>query len=140
MLMMQFVDIASMTNTAIPFVQSASYPIRPGNLVRPLIDGEPAFRRICETIEAAQKSVWLTVTFMWSNFEMPDGRGCTLDVLDRAAARGIDVRVIFWRPDVKTEGLKLRAALERSERAIGGAWPLGNGERSQPAVSNTGSH
>lgn len=64
-----------MTNNVIPFVQSASYPIRPGNLVRPLIDGELAFRRICETIEAAQKSVWATVTFMWADFEMPDGRG-----------------------------------------------------------------
>jgi len=73
--MMQFVDIAPMTNTAIPFVQSVSYPIRPGNLVRPLIDGEPAFRRICEAIEAARRSIWVTVTFMWAAFEMPDGRG-----------------------------------------------------------------
>ncbi|TDI24050.1 MAG: phosphatidylserine/phosphatidylglycerophosphate/cardiolipin synthase family protein, partial [Acidobacteria bacterium] len=28
---------------------------------------------------------------------MPDGRGSFFDVLDRAAARGLDVRVIFWR-------------------------------------------
>jgi phosphatidylserine/phosphatidylglycerophosphate/cardiolipin synthase-like enzyme len=68
--MMQYVDIVPMTNYVIPFVPSASYPIPPGNLVRPLIDDEPAFRRICETIEAAQKSVWVTVTFMWSDFEM----------------------------------------------------------------------
>lgn len=107
--MMQLVDIVPMTNSVIPFVQSASYPVRPGNLVRPLIDGEPAFRRICETIEAAQKSVWVTVTFMWADFEMPDGRGGTFDVLDRAAARGIDVRLIFWRPDAKTEWLRRNA-------------------------------
>lgn len=106
---MQFVDIALMTNTAIPFVQSASYPIRPGNLVRPLIDGEPAFRRICEAIEAARQSVWVTVTFMWADFEMPGGRGGTFDVLDRAAARGIDVRVIFWRPDAMTERFRRNA-------------------------------
>lgn len=92
---MQFVDIALMTNTVIPFVRSASYPIRSGNMVRPLIDGEPAFRRICEAIEAAQQNVWVTVTFMWATFEMPDGRGSTFDILDRAAARGIDVRLIF---------------------------------------------
>ena len=98
-----------MTSTAIPFVQSASYPIRPGNLVRPLIDGEPAFRRICEAIEAARQSVWVTVTFMWAAFEMPDSRGGAFDVLDRAAARGIDVRLIFWRPDAKTEWLKRNA-------------------------------
>jgi len=96
-------------STTIPFVQSGSYPVRPGNLVRPLIDGEPAFRRICEAIEAAQQSVWVTVTFMWTAFEMPDGRGGTFDVLDRAAARGIDVRLIFWRPDAQTEWLKRNA-------------------------------
>ena len=98
-----------MTGTAIPFVQSASYPVRPGNMVRPLIDGEPAFRRICEAIEAARQRVWATVTFMWATFEMPDGRGSTFDVLDRAAARGIDVRIIFWRPDAETDWLRRNA-------------------------------
>jgi cardiolipin synthase A/B len=49
------------------------------------------------------------VTFMWADFEMPDGRGDTFNVLDRAAARGVDVRVIFWRPDAKTEWLKRNA-------------------------------
>ena len=101
-----------MTSTAIPFVQSASYPTRPGKFVRPLIDGESAFRRICEAIEAARHSVWVTVTFMWAAFEMPDARGATFDVLDRAAARGIDVRLIFWRPDAETESLRCNAFWE----------------------------
>ena len=91
--------------TAIPFVEQASYPVRSGNCVRPLVDGEPAFRRICEAIDSARASLWVTVTFMWSAFEMPDGRGSALDVFDRAAARGIDVRLIFWRPDTETEHL-----------------------------------
>lgn len=39
---------------------------------------------------------------MWQSFEMPDGRGTALDVLQRAARRGIDVRIIFWRPDDET--------------------------------------
>ena len=30
---------------------------------------------------------------------MPDGRGALFDELDRATARGLDVRVIFWRPN-----------------------------------------
>ena len=34
------------------FVTSGSYPTRGGNMVRPLIDGEPAFGRICEAIES----------------------------------------------------------------------------------------
>ncbi|HEY8286554.1 MAG TPA: phosphatidylserine/phosphatidylglycerophosphate/cardiolipin synthase family protein [Chloroflexota bacterium] len=96
-------------NITIPFVRSGSYPLRAGNVVRLLVDGEPAFRRICEAIEAARSSVWVTVTFMWATFEMPDDRGAALDVLDRAAARGVDVRLIFWRPDAETEELKHNA-------------------------------
>lgn len=95
-----------MNDTTIPSVVSASYPARSGNLVRPLIDGETAFRRICEAIEAAHRSVWVTVTFMWPSFEMPDGQGTPLDVLSRAAARRLDVRLICWRPDHETEHLK----------------------------------
>jgi len=91
-----------MSNT-IPFAQSGSYPVRLGNVVQPLIDGEPAFRRICEAIENATHSVWATIAFMWPSFEMPDGRGSALDVFDRAAARGVDVRIIFWRPDADME-------------------------------------
>jgi cardiolipin synthase A/B len=102
-------------NGVIPFVRSGSYPKRSGNLVRPLIDGVPAFRRICEAVDGAQSSVWLTVTFMWPEFEMPDGRGCALDVLDRAAARGIDVRLICWRPDEETAWLRRNAFWGSSE-------------------------
>jgi len=81
----------------IPFSDCGSYPVRGGNAVRPLVDGEPAFRRICEAVEAARHSVWVTVAFYNPNFQMPDGRGSIFDVLDGAAGRGVDVRVIFWR-------------------------------------------
>ena len=81
----------------IPFTDTGSYPIRAGNAVRPLVDGEPAFRRICEAVEAARKSVWVTIAFYQPAFQMPDGRGNLFDVLDRAVERGLDVRVIFWR-------------------------------------------
>jgi cardiolipin synthase A/B len=99
-----FMNIVPATSIAIPFVQG-SYPPRCGNLVRPLIDGQPAFQRICELIETARRSVWVTITFMWQACEMPDGRGTPFDVLDRAAAQGIDVRIIFWRPDEETAWL-----------------------------------
>lgn len=99
----------------IPFVESSSYPARGGNSVRPLIDGVPAFRRICEAIDAATHSVWASVTFMWPDFEMPDGRGTALDVLSRAAARGVDVRIIFWRPDEDMTGHRRTAFWGRSD-------------------------
>jgi phosphatidylserine/phosphatidylglycerophosphate/cardiolipin synthase-like enzyme len=88
-----------MLNSASPFITTGTYPTRSGNELRPWIDGEPAFRRICATIEAAEESVWATITFMWPSFRMPDGRGTALDLLERAARRGLDVRLIFWRPD-----------------------------------------
>jgi cardiolipin synthase A/B len=97
------------------FADTGSYPTRAGNRVTPWIDGEPAFRRICEAIEAARHSVWATVTFMWPSFQMPDGRGAALDVLELAADRGIDVRVIFWRPDEETASLRQNAFWGSSE-------------------------
>ncbi len=86
----------------IPFASGGSYPVRTGNRVHPLIDGEPAFRRICEAVDAARASVWVTVAFLQDGFRMPDGRGSVFDVLDRAAARGLDVRVIFWRVNAES--------------------------------------
>jgi cardiolipin synthase len=91
-----------MQTSSIPFATTGAYPTRNGNLVRAWVDGEPAFRRICGAIETAQQSVWATITFMWPSFQMPDGHGAALDVLERATRRGIDVRIIFWRPDDQT--------------------------------------
>lgn len=82
-----------------PFVASGSYPVREGNTVRLWVDGEPAFERICRAIEGARRSVWATVTFLWPEFVMPGRRGPALEVLARAAERGVDVRLLFWRPD-----------------------------------------
>jgi phosphatidylserine/phosphatidylglycerophosphate/cardiolipin synthase-like enzyme len=90
------------TAQAIPFVPDAPYPSREANFVRPLIDGVPAFRRICAAIDAAQHSIFVTVAFIHQDFLMPDGRGSFFDVLDAATRRGIDVRVIFWRTEPHT--------------------------------------
>lgn len=82
----------------VPSALGGAYPVRSGNLVRPLVDGVPAFRRIEEAIGAARHSLWLTVAFYAPDFRFPDGRGL-FDVLDDAVARGQDVRVLFWRPN-----------------------------------------
>ena len=95
--------------THIPFVTTGAYPVRPGNRVHPLIDGEPAFRRVCDAIDQAQAQVWVAVTFLWASFQMPDGRGSFFDVLTRARQRGLDVRVLFWRPDDATAHLRTNA-------------------------------
>ncbi len=81
----------------VPPIEEGPYPVRFGNRVEPLIGGERAFRRICQAVEAARHSVWVTVAFLESDFAFPDGRGHLFDLLDRAARRGIDVRALFWR-------------------------------------------
>lgn len=88
----------------IAFIESGSYPVRNGNMIRPLVDSAPTFRRICEAIEEAQHSIWLTITFMDPDFQMPGNRGTLFDVLDRAVERGLDVRIIFWRPNPESSG------------------------------------
>jgi phosphatidylserine/phosphatidylglycerophosphate/cardiolipin synthase-like enzyme len=75
-----------------------TYPRRDGNRVRPLIGGREAFGRIAEAVDAARERVWLTVAFYGDDFRVPDGRGL-FDLLEGAAARGVDVRALFWRPN-----------------------------------------
>ena len=77
---------------------SGSYPRRDGNSVRPLIGGAEAFARIAEAVDAARERVWLTVAFYADDFRLPDGRGL-FELLEGAAARGVDVRAVFWRPN-----------------------------------------
>jgi cardiolipin synthase A/B len=91
-----------MTSTDIPCATSCSSPARPGNRVRVLVDGPEIARRIGEAIEQACHSVWLTVAFYSDDFLFPDGRGPLFDVLDRAVARGVDVRLLIWRPNPET--------------------------------------
>jgi len=45
------------TPSRIPPAARAAYPLRPGNAVRPWIDGVPAFERICRAVEEARHSV-----------------------------------------------------------------------------------
>ena len=85
----------------IPCARNGSYPQRPGNLLRPLVDGDPTFRRIAEAVAAARGSVWVTVAFVERDLALPGADGTLFDLLDRAAARGLDVRALFWRePDL----------------------------------------
>jgi cardiolipin synthase len=105
-------------NSHIPFAAACSYPPRMGNAVRPLVDGVPAFRRIAEAVATARHSVWLTVAFYAPDFRMPDGSGSLFDVLDRATARGLDVRVIFWRPNPESSGYGRTFAGTGEEREL----------------------
>ncbi len=86
----------------IPGTTSGPYPARPGNRVRVFIDGPQIMRRIGEAIANARHSVWLTVAFYSDDFLVPDGQEPLFDILDRAVARGVDVRLLIWRPNPET--------------------------------------
>jgi phosphatidylserine/phosphatidylglycerophosphate/cardiolipin synthase-like enzyme len=81
------------------------------------VDGAPTFRRIADAIGAARHSVWLTVTFCAPDFRFPDGRGL-FDVLDNAMARGLDVRVLFWRPNPESSRYGRTFAGTEAEREL----------------------
>lgn len=91
------------------FVETGTYPTREGNAVYPLIDGVPAFRRICEVIESSRTNVFATITFMWPDFAMPAPYGTALQVLENAAKRGVRVHLIFWRPEAQMASHKKNA-------------------------------
>ena len=82
-----------------PPASGATYPPREGNLVEPLVDGAVAFDRIAAAVEAATYSVRVCVAFIEVDACFPGGRGTFLDLMDDAAGRSVDVRVLFWHPD-----------------------------------------
>lgn len=88
----------------IPFAPSSSYPARAGNRVRPLVGGVEMFGRIREAAETARHSIWVTVAFYAHTFRFPGSEDGLFDVLDRAVARGVDVRLIVWRPNAEAGG------------------------------------
>ncbi|MVN89064.1 hypothetical protein GO986_20190 [Deinococcus sp. HMF7620] len=93
----------------IAFVTGGPYPVREGNRLELLLDGEAAFERLCQTVEGATHCVWAAITFMWPAFEFPQGRGHPLAFLHRAAERGVEIRLLFWRPDEETASLRKNA-------------------------------
>ena len=78
---------------------SAAFPLRSGNMIESLVDGAEAFDQIAGAVETATTSVWVCVAFLELDARFPGGRGTFLDLLDTAADREVDVRVLFWHPE-----------------------------------------
>jgi cardiolipin synthase len=79
-----------------PAVRRASYPPRTGCRVRVHIDGDETFRAIGARVEAATRSIWVTVSFVDLALDVFGEGMSLLASLDRAASRGVDVRLLFW--------------------------------------------
>jgi len=85
---------------AVPCPQHASYLSHTGNKVVPLVDGHVAFSRIHEAIRLAKHSVYAVIGFVDLNTRLPSPpsvpQPTVFEMLDAAASRGLDVRVLFW--------------------------------------------
>jgi cardiolipin synthase len=92
-----------------------SYPRRTGNEVIPWIDGVPFYIRLAAAFRAARSRIWAIVSFIEPNFRFPDKTPWWV-LLAEAEARGVDVRVLFWRNPgfFKTEHVFLGDARERA--------------------------
>ena len=83
---------------AVPEPSSAVFAAQEGNIVEPLVDGGVAFDRIATAVENAGTSVAVCVAFLEISAVFPNGRGTFFDLLDQAAARGVQVKVLMWAP------------------------------------------
>lgn len=91
------------------------YPRRTGNDVIPWIDGVPFYVRLAAAFRAARTRIWAIVSFIEPNFCFPDETPWWA-LLAEAEARGVDVRVLFWRNPgfFKTAHVFLGDARERA--------------------------
>jgi cardiolipin synthase len=92
-----------------------AYPRRPGNEVIPWIDGVPFYTRLAAAFRSARSRIWAIVSFIEPGFCFPDGTPWWV-LLGEAEARGVDVRVLFWRNPgfFKTKHVFLGDARERA--------------------------
>ncbi|MCB9568728.1 MAG: hypothetical protein H6710_16185 [Myxococcales bacterium] len=79
-----------------PAIDGGPYPARAGNLVIPWIDGIPFYERLLAAFRGARRRVWAIVSFIQPGFCFADGTSWWA-LLDECEARGVDVRVLFWR-------------------------------------------
>jgi len=101
---------------------SGPYPVRPGNRVDFWIDGVPFYERLAAAFRAARTRIWAIVSFIEPAFCFPDGTSWW-DLLDESLARGVDVRVLFWRNPgfFKTEHVFLGSPEDRAFLAARGS-------------------
>ncbi|MEZ4384505.1 MAG: hypothetical protein R3A79_24465 [Nannocystaceae bacterium] len=106
------------------FAARGPYPRRAGNEVTPWIDGVPFYTRLAAAFRAARSRIWAIVSFIEPGFRFPDGTPWW-ELLEEAAARGVEVRVLFWRNPgfFKTAHVFLGGARDRAWlRERGATW------------------
>jgi hypothetical protein len=131
-------------DTEIDSIASSGRSWTEGNLVQPLVDGVPYFRRLRSELEALERgdSVWFT-EWRGDRDELLSPDGPTVGgLLAALAGRGIDVRGPLWRshPHGEAANRRPQAALAVSGSVAAGArWPSSSppiGLRTRAAVNS----
>ena len=88
--------------TPLPFADTSSYPVRTTERLLYFVDGEAAFAAIEGAIEGATRYVYVTCAYASLTFRLrpPDGASL-LDLLAKAAERGVRVALLIWLPEGK---------------------------------------
>ncbi len=82
-----------------PWFADAGYPVRTGNVIRPLVDGEEAFREIYRALEAARETIHISTWWLEPGFPIRwEGRQKVRlgELLKRKGASGVAVRLLLW--------------------------------------------
>jgi cardiolipin synthase A/B len=79
--------------------RNVSYPPRPGNRVKILIDGQAAYGEIAAAFRQARQFIYMTICYGDPNFlPVPASLETFFGVLRSCQRQGIDVRMVIWQP------------------------------------------
>ncbi|MCB9549706.1 MAG: hypothetical protein H6706_28195 [Myxococcales bacterium] len=67
-----------------------------GNQIELLVGEIAFFRRLAAAFEGAKARIWISISFISADFRLPDGRPLWT-LLEGAADRGVEVRLLAWR-------------------------------------------
>ncbi len=82
-----------------------SYPPRPGNSLRILIDGQAAYGDIAAAFKQARQFIYLTICYGEPDFlPVPATMETFFDILRSRRQQGVDVRMVIWQPSFTLPG------------------------------------
>lgn len=83
--------------------QYGTYPLRQGNEIRILIDGQAAYKEISDAFHTAKNFIYLTLSFADQDFLLvPESGERLFDILRSRQKGGVDVRMVVWQPALHT--------------------------------------
>lgn len=97
------ISIFASDTISAPWSAHGSYPVRAGNGIEILIDGQAAYREVSTAFHRAKKFIYVTISFGSQDFLLIPESGETLfDLLRSRRKDGVDIRMVVWEPARQT--------------------------------------